>query len=87
MNEGSEVFRFEFSDGWSICRSADRLPAPVRITGQISGSVADPFGAVVRSATLTISQASTGFSESVTANESGEYVFPAVQPGVYQLKV
>jgi hypothetical protein len=66
---------------------ASRLSAQVRTTGQISGAVADPSGAAIPGATLTISQASTGFTETVTANESGEYVFPALQPGTYQLKV
>jgi hypothetical protein len=59
----------------------------VRTTGQLAGTVLDPSGAAVSGATLTVSQPSIGFSQTVTANDSGEYVFPALQPGSYQLKV
>jgi len=64
----------------------NQMRAQVRTTGQLSGTVLDSSGAVVPGATVTASQASTGFSQVVTANESGEYVFPALQPGTYQLK-
>jgi hypothetical protein len=61
--------------------------AQVRTTGQLSGTVVDASGAVVVGATLTVSQQSTGFIRTATTNESGAYVFPALQPGTYQLKV
>ena len=60
--------------------------AQVRTTGQLSGTVTDPSGAVVAGATIGLSQGSTGFHQAVTANESGEYVFPVVQLGTYQLR-
>ncbi|HEY1499284.1 MAG TPA: carboxypeptidase-like regulatory domain-containing protein [Acidobacteriaceae bacterium] len=56
-------------------------------SGTLSGTVTDPSGAVIRNATLTISQASTGFSRAVTANDSGEYTFSDLQVGNYALKV
>jgi Carboxypeptidase regulatory-like domain len=59
----------------------------VRTTGQLGGTVLDPSGAAVSGATIVVSQPVTGFSQTVTANDSGEYVFPALQPGTYQLKV
>jgi hypothetical protein len=62
------------------------LRGQVRTTGQLSGTVLDASGAVVPGATLTVSLVSTGFSQIVTANESGEYLFPALQPGAYQLR-
>ena len=63
------------------------VAAQVRTTGQLSGTVVDSSGGVVAGATVTISQPSTGFSQSTTTNESGAYLFPALQPGTYQLKV
>src|SRR6266571_369048 len=66
--------------------SLNLVRSQVRTTGQLEGIVADPSGAVVSGATLTISQPSTGFAATVMSNESGQYVFPVVQPGTYQLK-
>ena len=58
-----------------------------RTEGQLSGKVVDPSGATVPDASLTLSQASTGFSLTVTSNASGAYVFPNVPPGTYKLTV
>ena len=58
-----------------------------RVEGQLSGTVADPSGATVPDASLTLSQAATGFSLTVTSNASGAYVFPNLPPGTYKLTV
>jgi len=58
-----------------------------RVEGQLSGTVTDPSGATVPDASLTLSQAATGFSLTVTSNASGAYVFPNVPPGTYKLNV
>lgn len=57
-----------------------------RTEGQLSGTVTDPSGAMLPGATLTITEASTGFTTTVTATSSGAYVFPDLQPGTYTLK-
>jgi hypothetical protein len=59
--------------------------AQVRTTGQISGTVTDSSGAVVSGATLTATMPSTGFTSSAKANSAGQYLFPDLQPGVYQV--
>jgi hypothetical protein len=59
--------------------------AQVRTTGQVSGTVLDPSGAVVADATVVMKQTNTGFAQTVQSNGSGGYVFPNLQPGVYQL--
>lgn len=59
--------------------------AQVRTTGQVSGTVVDPSGAALSAATITARDTSTGLTQSVTANDSGQYVFPSLQPGNYQL--
>jgi hypothetical protein len=57
-----------------------------RTEGELSGTVADPTGAMIPGATLTLTQASTGFTTTVTSSSSGAYVFPDLQPGTYTLK-
>src|SRR5215472_3610811 len=61
--------------------------AQVRTTGQLSGTVVDSSGGAVPGASLTISQPATGFAQTTAANEAGEYIFPVLQPGSYQLRV
>ena len=56
-----------------------------RTEGQLSGTVVDPSGATVPNATLTLSEPSTGFTTTITANASGDYTFPDLQPGTYAL--
>ena len=53
----------------------------------IRGSVKDPQGAVVAGATVTLSQADTKFSRTTTTNDSGQYAFEGIQPGVYSIDV
>jgi hypothetical protein len=45
--------------------------------------VQDPTGAVVPGATVTATEAATGFARSTVANETGSYVFPSLRPTVY----
>ena len=55
--------------------------------GKISGVVADSTGAVIPGATVTATQTSTQTKTSVTANASGEFVFPSLAPSGYDLSV
>lgn len=61
--------------------------AQVATTGALSGLVVDPSGASIPAATLTVTQASTGFRQTVKASATGAYTFPALQPGTYELRV
>src|SRR5262245_47398153 len=54
--------------------------------GQISGVVSDSTGAVVPGVTITVTNPETNFTRSVISNESGNYNFPALVPGVYNVK-
>jgi trimeric autotransporter adhesin len=54
-------------------------------TGGIRGAVRDS-GGVVPGAEVTLLNEGTKISRTVTTNESGEYVFSAVQPGTYTLR-
>jgi Carboxypeptidase regulatory-like domain len=56
-------------------------------TGTIQGTVFDPAGATVPNAKVTIQSLNTNETKAVTTGPDGIYVFPALQPGPYQITV
>ena len=56
-------------------------------TGQISGIVTDPTGAVVPNATVSIKNVGTNAVRTVTSNNAGSYVVPGLQPATYEVTV
>ena len=54
--------------------------------GEITGRVADPSGASVPGAVITLINVSTNGVRATTSTSSGDYAFPAVAPGFYNLK-
>ena len=69
-----------------LAASASRLSAQIA-TGRITGRVTDATGAVIAGATVTIAGEATGVAQTVQSSASGDYVFEAVNPGSYTLKV
>ena len=55
--------------------------------GEVGGTVADPTGAVVPGANLTLLNVATGVEASMQANETGIYNFLNILSGDYQLSV
>src|SRR5213594_2177573 len=55
--------------------------------GEITGVVRDSSGAVVPGATVTVTNPATNASRTAISNEAGVYNFPALQPGMYNIKV
>jgi hypothetical protein len=55
--------------------------------GTISGTVTDPSGASVASATVKAIQTQTGRETVVTSGREGDFVFPTLPPSVYSLSV
>jgi hypothetical protein len=55
-------------------------------TGIISGTVTDESGAVIANAAITITNKITGATRSVTANASGIFSAPALDPGEYEVR-
>jgi hypothetical protein len=55
-------------------------------TGIISGTVTDESGAVIANAAITIANKTTGATRSVTANASGIFSAPALDPGEYEVR-
>ena len=56
-------------------------------TGEFTGTITDPTGAVVAAATVTVSNPATGVQRSVVSNENGNYSVPALPPGTYNIRV
>jgi hypothetical protein len=54
-------------------------------TGNATGLVTDPSGAVVPGAAVTITYAATNEPRSTTTNETGRYRFPLLKPGEYSI--
>ncbi|MBV8569710.1 MAG: TonB-dependent receptor [Acidobacteriaceae bacterium] len=56
-------------------------------TGQITGTVTDPSGAVVPSAAVKVLSPSTGAERTTTASSNGDFAVPNLLPGDYTLVV
>ncbi len=54
-------------------------------TGQITGKVTDPGGAVIPGVNLTVTETETGQQRIVQSNQSGNYTVPALLPGPYTI--
>jgi len=59
----------------------------VSINGALSGRVADTSGAVVAGASVVLTNADTRGQQTATTNDDGQYNFPRLAPGVYNLRV
>jgi hypothetical protein len=63
---------------------------PIAAFGQqaatLLGTVTDPSGAVIPNVTITISNTATGVIKTTSTNEAGQYVFPDIQIGTYDVK-
>ena len=53
--------------------------------GSISGTVVDPTGAAIPSATIALTQTGTGTTQTVQSQATGLFVFPALTPTGYSM--
>jgi len=53
----------------------------------ITGNIIDPTGAAVPGAKVTVTETATGLSYSLTTDQAGVYVRPALKPGTYTVQV
>ena len=60
--------------------------AQTAATGAVLGTVTDPGGAVTPGVHVEVINSATNESRSTETNASGQYVFPNVNPGTYNLK-
>ena len=68
-----------------ICFFAAILLHGQNPTAQLSGTVSDASGATIPSAIVQITRTETGVAQQTTTNADGQYVFPVLQPGEYQV--
>ena len=57
------------------------------ISGEVTGSVTDPTGAVVANATVTLNSKDVGTTQAVSTNAAGGFRFPLLRPGLYSITV
>jgi hypothetical protein len=67
----------------SLAGFPERLAAQGETTSAIVGAVADPSGAAVANATVTIVSAETGWKLSAKTDGAGRFSFPQLKPGTY----
>ena len=53
------------------------------VTGDVTGTITDPSGAVVSGATVTLKNIDTNATQNTTTNANGFYRFPLQKPGRY----
>jgi hypothetical protein len=63
------------------------LPVFAALTGDISGTVTDPNGAVISGAKVTVKNVSTGAVRTVTTNDSGQFSVPQLELGTYDVSI
>jgi hypothetical protein len=57
------------------------------LTGTLVGSVTDSSGGTIGNAKVTITETNTNVSRSTQTNDSGNYIFPELPPGTYNVVV
>src|SRR5271157_537888 len=57
------------------------------VTGGLNGTVADPTGAVVPNATVTLTDPATSLSRTTNTNSAGLFSFSLLKPGAYTVNV
>src|SRR5262245_24575528 len=62
-------------------------PALAQDSGSVSGVIADSSGQVIPGATVTLTHEGTGAARTATSDSRGAFVFAAVRPGSYTVKV
>ena len=62
------------------------LPSFGQTAGEISGVVTDSSGSVIAGATVSVTNPETNFTRTGNSNASGNYTFPSLPPGLYNVR-
>jgi carboxypeptidase family protein len=73
--------------GWFLWIVLASMIALGQTTSRVTGVVKDSSGALVADAQITLTDEATGVSFIASTTSAGTYVFDAVKPGVYTVKV
>ena len=63
------------------------IPVTGQTFGEITGRISDSTGAAISAAQITLTNVATNAVRSAASTDSGDYTFPAVAPGGYNIKV
>jgi len=77
------VFSMLVAIGLFTALAASRASAQSTTSGDISGVIADPSGAAIPGATVTLTNADTGATKTTATSASGSYRFSLLPPGNY----
>jgi hypothetical protein len=83
----SKVVKLSFALFLMLSMSAIALAQSEATTGRITGSVKDSQGAAVPNASVTVSNPATGYSQTMTTDENGEFNAVQLKPGDYTVEV
>src|SRR5215470_6064822 len=61
------------------------VPALAQVNAALSGTVSDSSGALIPGVEVTAKNIRTGIADTRVTNETGNFVFPSLQPGTYTL--
>jgi hypothetical protein len=75
-------FTFFFALAFAVMLAMPAASQSV-ISGDITGVVSDPSGAVIPKATVTLKSSDTGETQTTTTNDDGSYRFSLLKPGTY----
>ncbi|HEY3837809.1 MAG TPA: carboxypeptidase regulatory-like domain-containing protein, partial [Bryobacteraceae bacterium] len=81
---GYAKFVFRASLGVLLCAA---LWSQQRDTATLYGRVTDPQGSLIPGARITLTQTVTGIVRTANSNQSGEWEFPVIPVGEYQLAI
>src|SRR5688572_6793878 len=81
------LFRPMIAVGFALTLGVASVSAQTgQIFGEIVGKVADDVGGVLPGVTVTVSGPAIMGVRSAVTNEDGQYRFPGINPGSYQVK-
>src|SRR4030095_4116781 len=83
----NELYRWKFLLAILCLSFASAAAVGQTVTGTISGTVVDGSGQIIQNAAVTLVSERTGDRRIVTTNDTGGFVFAAVQPGIYTIAV
>lgn len=68
-----------------LCTGAPHAFGQATNSGTVVGQVADPSGALLPGANITLTDSSAGITLNSVTNDQGKFIFPNVQPGTYTI--
>jgi hypothetical protein len=81
---------FRFANMWAVvyaCLTLGAVSADGQTFGEITGHVSDSSGAAVPQANITLTNTSTNATRNTVSTDAGDYSFPSLPPGTYDIRV